>query len=674
MQLNPKELSPEEVLNMSEESGRQLQAEDTKKDSPLNPNDGKKSQLRRKPEESLENSTTTRLITAKFLKKEQAAILVKLIKNKEQVYDIYKEEQLNNNLLSKQLFFEGVPVKDLTHNTPMFGHGLKEGKIRFFPSTHTSEIFISCLEENSEQTTYISSMKGIGKTFGLALFVLLLRCDPTKRVLYIHNPQKFIANPYICLQKDLETGFSEEFKDSDKLKGMLESLRHADTNRLAILENLLSLLIPVLSNQEIDTYFVIDGFNIVSNYLKDPDKDKEFPAVYRLIVDNADAKRIILMVSATNEEYSSVTDKTPGYQFEPLDKFPQDMMDKFITFMLGDVYELDADTIAKIREITGDNLRQIDFITDIRDKSSDLLKKQANLDDIKAMLKETAQNQMEKFLKEKECESRSKQMTKFLIAYAKGRTDKSTINEINKQHIDRRYIYLGKKVRLLFPGVEDALRDLLFNPEELARLIHTAKDDASFRGKVLEYAILGYYARLPSERKQRYDLTAIFNPEKDPKTLDFKLKQIKLSKFEDNAFEEIGLYLPDRFTFPVFDAFCKGDSDNAMLGIQIKLHVEKKHVAFYEESLKDYPGPNAPVFGSTSKKAMVRRVLNRAAGRKEKLITVFISTESDLKRKIFKDLKSHPDERLRFYHLSAEAILSDIGLTKNSITTLLNGS
>ena len=104
-------------------------------------------------------------------------------------------------------------------------------------------------------------------------------------------------------------------------------------------------------------------------------------------------------------------------------------------------------------------------------------------------------------------------MTKLLIAYAHGGTDESILNQISKIHIDRRYIYIGMKIHLLFPGVEDALRDLLLNPMDLAKLIDAAKNDAVLRGKVLKYAILKYYTGLSSKRKQCYDLTEIFNPE-----------------------------------------------------------------------------------------------------------------------------------------------------------------
>jgi len=67
--------------------------------------------------------------------------------------------------------------------------------IRFFPSHHISEIFTRCLAERPEQTIYTSSMKGIGKTYGLALFIFLMRCDPAKRVRDIHNPTSFTQNP-----------------------------------------------------------------------------------------------------------------------------------------------------------------------------------------------------------------------------------------------------------------------------------------------------------------------------------------------------------------------------------------------------------------------------------------------------------------------------------------------
>ena len=74
-------------------------------------------------------------------------------------------------------------------------------------------------------------MRGIGKTYGLALFVFLMRCNSEKRVLYIHNPKTFTSNSYTCLNKNLPSAFPEEFEQNEDLREMLDSLRELMTNR-----------------------------------------------------------------------------------------------------------------------------------------------------------------------------------------------------------------------------------------------------------------------------------------------------------------------------------------------------------------------------------------------------------------------------------------------------------
>ena len=104
------------------------------------------------------------------------------------------------------------------------------------------------------------------------------------------------------------------------------------------------------------------------------------------------------------------------------------------------------------------------------------------------------------------------------------------------------------------------LRMVLFNFKDLTNLIYIAKEDAEFRGRILEYLILGCYANLPSRKRHSYDLTSIFNPEESSQNLDFTLERKKLVEFDDDTFEETRLYVPDNFTLPVFDAFCKTSS------------------------------------------------------------------------------------------------------------------
>ena len=158
---------------------------------------------------------------------------------------------------------------------------------------------------------------------------------------------------------------------------------------------------------------------MISDYLKDPSADQEFPNVYRFIVENADAKKIIIMASATNEEHAGITDTSPDcYQFEPSDKLPDAMMDKFIPFILGGIYDINENTIAKIREITGDNLQWISLLTTLRNKRRDLFESQSDIESVQSLLIEAPHWQITVFLREEqtEYESRLTNMTKSLTS------------------------------------------------------------------------------------------------------------------------------------------------------------------------------------------------------------------------------------------------------------------
>ena len=612
-------------------------------------------------------------------KPNEAAILIKLIKNKKTVYDVYKKEKIQDNILAQELFYQGISLASLTQNVPQFGEGVKGKKIIFFPSVHTSEIFVRCLKDRESRTVYISSMKGIGKTYGLALFVFLMRRDPATRILYIHNPNSFINNPYACLKLDLQSAFSKEFEKHPNLKTLLDDLSNTNVDRKNIVETLLNLMISTLKQEEISIYFVIDGYNVLHNHLNSPKVQTDFIRVYPLFLSNPNVERIILMVSVTNEENPQIASEDPLYQFEPSENFPEEMISGFIEHILGG-YDLDKPIIAKIREITGDNLRQIDYIGRAADQDRDYFKSDANFNKLKKVLNENAYNDIIKFLDSRHQHSnlRLRNMALLLFAYAHGEPDKTTLDQIRTSYIDRRYIYLGDKIHLLFPGVEDVLRDILYSPTFLNELIETAKDDAGFRGDVLEYAVLEYYACLPKERKGSFNLTKISSSDitQNLMELDLKLERKRFNKLENDTFSQTGLYKPKNFTFPAFDAFIKSTSSSQLIGVQIKLHVKQEHVTFYESGLKGYPNSTFLKADPRSKIAMLRNILDRSDAGNPVLITVFISTEKDLNGDVFKEVEkiANQDKRLKFYHLRVEDILRDIGLSKPKIETLMTGS
>jgi len=64
-------------------------------------------------------------------------------------------------------------------------------------------------------------------------------------------------------------------------------------------------LITNLKLDGIETYLVIDGHNVMTNYLLKPASGSNFQSVFELLTGHSETKRIIFMVSATNEEYGT---------------------------------------------------------------------------------------------------------------------------------------------------------------------------------------------------------------------------------------------------------------------------------------------------------------------------------------------------------------------------------
>lgn len=126
------------------------------------------------------------------------------------VKDLYHPDFLKK-ALAKQLFVTGIDPKALTPNCLQFRFQttLSDGRIVFYPTLTTSAIF-NQIRLYKNTTRYLTSCKGIGKSFSLALFVYLHRQRKNTRVFYVQNSYIFAESPIDYFVRELFNAFREE--------------------------------------------------------------------------------------------------------------------------------------------------------------------------------------------------------------------------------------------------------------------------------------------------------------------------------------------------------------------------------------------------------------------------------------------------------------------------------
>jgi len=99
-----------------------------------------------------------------------------------------------------------------------------EGPFIFFPTNFTQELFKKMRSKGPPK--YLSSQKGVGKTFSVVLFTILTRLLPNCKVFFIHNFEEFYINPGCIFARELLFAFSDILQqDQEEWNKFLEILK-----------------------------------------------------------------------------------------------------------------------------------------------------------------------------------------------------------------------------------------------------------------------------------------------------------------------------------------------------------------------------------------------------------------------------------------------------------------
>ena len=246
----------------------------------------------------------------------QATEILELLRDEASVRDIYKSNYPEGTL-GDSLFRTGTKINEITNNTIQmrFRSSLQNDTLIFYP-TQTTALILKSIEfaESTKASIYLSSCKGIGKSFSLALIVYLLRLgDEKTRVLFIHNSSAFLEEPVLYLARELCKAFPDEIIGfirkyySKVLQDVKISSENTRNCLLTILDyeynrpitSFWGLLSEFLEGKKI--YVIIDQVNAIENVIISPDWTLPVKIYRNLKMFVGSKGTTILMVSATNE-------------------------------------------------------------------------------------------------------------------------------------------------------------------------------------------------------------------------------------------------------------------------------------------------------------------------------------------------------------------------------------
>jgi len=237
---------------------------------------------------------------------EEVDEMIEILSNGEKVRGLFDNE---GNLtlesrLAQRLFQEGVDLSELSLSDFQirFQMALNEkSKLVFYPTEVTSDIFRIVLQEERGPKIYLTSQKGIGKSFSIALLTYLIRMSPNYRVLYINNPENFLGD-WHSVQNEFQTAFREELKDPELQEKL--SYFFATESETPRPGPFLQALYSVLRKKNIRLFLIIDQVNLLDNLEKatsSPNRILAYNLYTTLRYLNYSYTTRVLVSSATNE-------------------------------------------------------------------------------------------------------------------------------------------------------------------------------------------------------------------------------------------------------------------------------------------------------------------------------------------------------------------------------------
>lgn len=532
---------------------------------------GKKKEEKRGSEEAMEAEDDV-----KNERIYQVNDIITILCDESRVIELYDPKFLKK-ALAQELFVKGIDPNLLTPHRLQnrFRESLtKDGLLIFYPSLTTSEI-LKIILKKSESTFYLSSCKGIGKSFALALFVYLLRQKKDSRVFYIHNPALFVTNSVSYFVNELYMAFPKEIEylgySKEKLSQMLNDKPTLEPG--SPFKIFLSLLFERLAEMELEVYIIFDQVNELRKIqFTNKVAWTIFDQMRRPFIGKC---KVILMSSLTNEMITKeVEQEFPNINITWKDPIQQ-AVEKYIKDRLTPILtnEKDKKAYKKIEVLTNGNFL---FIHEFVGFYKPELPLEKNI----------------KAFREKQLLSLNQEIFNFLAAedategkaeVQKERRKKMTIilnsitNEIElaepiiRRYYDaRHFVYdlISRKMKPVHPLVMLAYRRAFSEVDFLKNMIKQFETNACVLGFILETIVLVTYPR--SQLRRKLNLISM---------QDYKQKgQIDLTDYTEHYIinpgkfdlDEPGLYLPTIYNFALYDAFI--NDGNSIFALHITKH------------------------------------------------------------------------------------------------------
>ena len=507
------------------------------------------------------------------------------------------EELLEKNALAKELFKTGILMKEISpcQLQQRFRQSCQEDKIIFFPTGLTTNIFKIILETKGGNPFYLTSQKGIGKSFSVALLVVLLRRDPSKRVFYLNNSEGFCGFPDYYFLKELERSFYEELQDNNmELDKELKKIFNLQIEEVLSAVKILLIKIGVaLDKKSKKLFIIIDQVNSLEKP-RETALDKLAFSLYKLLKAFSITETTRVFVCSTTNEGPTITpsQEYPLIILEPVHPTTEEAI-KFVSIR-SEGHIKDKDEINKILEFTDRHLLMINEVlifSNEKDLNERLREYQLRkLPKITADLRKFFQPN--EYVRQDLVDRRKVAMTTVLYTLL-NKEENSTVKpklskSFEEQEIDARY-FIYDTGKLTIEAINhlaiSGLREILDDLNSLKEAIPHLSGNPGGLGKLFEDLIFKYLPRC--KITQAYPLIPFLDDGKDAK------REIDFSKFEYHKFKTQEMFdfstssmlrVPDIPTFAAFDGFLVTHTD--VFALQVKKRGEKQKLEPLIASLK----------------------------------------------------------------------------------------
>ena len=600
------------------------------------------------------------------------------IKDKGAIEDFYKQDFPSNSLAQK-LFRTGIHPKDLTLNAMQ--ERFRSKRIRsqfspaliFYPTSITRMIFKLIL--NPSQTKFfVSSAKGIGKSFGLALLAYLLRQKTQDtRVLYIHNSAAFISNPIRYWINELRMAFPEEIEELGITEEMLQSLSNLpeDNDSYFQIKSFTTKFLTRINEKDMHLYILWDQVNSIENI---ENSDNPAHNLAKMLYTDLRAPSqnmnytLALMVSATDEAAVKKVDQEFNTNLIDWQEPTEEAVKRFISdiFSLDLTKKEDRSLCKKISTFASGYFLIISEFIDFYIKGNYELEK--CFEPFKNRKIVRLKMDIDKFLKADNV-SVIEDEKKNLIKCRKETTARIMLSILNDTYYsgeplpanyDGRHFIIdtsgsSNKIKPIHPLVMIAYQEALTDMELIKSMIEIFERDAPVLGFILENLVLISYPKSNVAR----NLPLV--PLKTSQTKTFinfaQYHQSYVLDPNNFEFDKLGLYIPSIYNFALYDAFI--NEDQYIWGLQITKFVGKNKI---QDLMSQEWKRDSKSFRYNTKNYVHEKLENLKKESRKTLKTLLISVGQDPQTdSAFDILRNSSEHSENFFYIDAKQILYDLG-------------